>query len=161
MAGGPVRGRMSGRLAVGVVVAAALLLAAACGGNGRSQGGVSVDQDSSTPWGLSVARATAKWAANGDIVANVNIDGGPTRLHFSLWDGDTQVWCCFDLKPETAPEPRLANFATMVNLPHELKASLDLKAHYRLQVDAFRQDTSLANMDAEVAGPVPQIDPNW
>ncbi len=153
--------RMSGRLLAEVALAAALLLAAACGGNGKSQGGVTVDQDSGTPWGLTVAHATAKWAANGDIVANVDIDGGPTRLHFSLWNGDTQVWCCFDLTPETAPEPRLANFATMVTLPHELKASLDLQAHYRLQVDAFRQDASLANMDAEVAGPVPQIDPNW
>jgi len=147
-----------------VVPAAALaLLLASCGGAGGNRGGATVvgDQQSGTPWGLNVARSTARWAGNGDIVANVDIDGGVTRLQFSLWRGDEQVWCCFDLKAQPNAGPRLLNFATTIALPHAVKATLDPRGGYRLGVEAYRQDAFLASLGADVTGPVPEVEANW
>ncbi len=142
-------------------VVLALVLAAACGGNGGVNKAAVEQGDSTAPWGLSVARSTARWAGNGDIVADMDVDGGATRLEFSLWKGDQQVWCCFELKPQPDAEPRLLNFTTTIALPHDVKVGLDPSAEYRLGIQAYRADALLTTLDARVTGAVPEIAANW
>lgn len=148
------------RLVVMALAALGLVLAACGGGEGHPTP-VLQGPEGGTPWGASIARSTARWSGNGDIVANVDIDGGVTRLQFSLWRGTDQVWCCFDLKTQPNPQPRLLNFATTIALPHAVKATLDPKGGYRLGVEAYRDDAFLASLGSDVVGPVPEVEANW